>query len=215
MSFMKEAIEKVKPIWDSCVHSDFVQGLKEGTLAEEKFKNYMIQDSLYLIGYAKVFGQAIYYANTFEEIQVYYNMLSFVSDTESQARLDFLKPYGLTDADIAKMPSTPENKSYVDFMLHVAKGGNGTEILMAVLPCMVAYSYVFTTIANEAKEANSKYWNFIKDYASVDYANNCKVWCDFADEKIQELSDEQQEKLFHIFEKGSEHELEFWHMAYK
>ena len=143
MSFIKDVLEKNIPIWDQCIATPFVQGMKEGTLPFECFKEYMIQDSIYLKHYARVYGKEIYHAKTLREIQLFYSVLSFVTDTESAVRLKYLEQFGLTDADIEFIAPLPENQQYIDFLLETAEQGDDKEMLMAVLPCMMSYSYIF------------------------------------------------------------------------
>ena len=211
---MQEAINDSREIWDKCVNAPFVQGLKTGNLPIEKFKEYMIQDSIYLKHYARVYGQAIYQASTLRDIQMYYSVLSFVNDTESAVRINYLKQFGLSDDDIEFITPLPENQNYIDFMVDIASQGNSLEILMAVLPCMLSYSYIFKIIGSEDGVNHSPYYDFISDYMTSEMEEICQKWTDFADEKCQQLSDDEKGKLIKIFRKGSLLELDFWKMAY-
>ena len=53
MKFSEELFDEVKEIWDEYLKHPFVKGIGEGTLDKKKFKNYLIQDYLYLKDYAK------------------------------------------------------------------------------------------------------------------------------------------------------------------
>ena len=192
MSFMESILQQNKPVWDKCIATLFVQDMKDGTLPIEDFKEYMIQDSIYLKNYARVYGKAIYHAETLREIQLYYSILNFVTDTESVVRLNYLRQFGMTDDDIEFIDPLPENRKYIDFLFETAERGNGCEILMAVLPCMLSYSYIFRKLADEPESRKSKYWDFIQDYADDRYAESCKEWCDFADKKCGSLSEADQ-----------------------
>lgn len=132
MSFMNEVLEKNIPIWDECIATPFVQEMKAGTLPFECFKEYMIQDSIYLKHYARVYGKEIYHAKTLRDIQLYYSVLSFVTDTESAVRLRYLEQFGMTDDDIESIAPLPENQRYIDFLLETAERGDEKEMLMAV-----------------------------------------------------------------------------------
>ena len=46
MSFMKTVVENNLPIWNNCMDTPFIQELWTGKLPENKFKEYMIQDSI-------------------------------------------------------------------------------------------------------------------------------------------------------------------------
>ena len=100
-------------------------------------------------------------------------MLNFVNDTESEVRLDYLKQFCITDDDIELIAPLPENQNYIDFMFEIASHGKNEEILMAVLPCMLSYSYIFRKLASVPISRESRYWDFIKDYADEQYAESC------------------------------------------
>lgn len=215
MSFMEEVLKQNKPVWDECIATPFVQDLKSGKLPIEDFKEYMIQDSIYLKNYARVYGKAIYHAATLREIQLYHSILNFVTDTESAVRLNYLRQFGISDDEIEFIDPLPENQNYIDFLLETAERGNGCEILMAVLPCMLSYSYIFRKLARKPESRKSRYWDFIEDYADKQYAESCKEWCAFADQKCGSLSETEQKRLGRIFEKAGFLELDFWNMAYR
>lgn len=215
MSFMEGILKRNVPVWDKCIATMFVQDMKEGKLTIEDFKEYIVQDSIYLKNYARVYGKAIYHAETLREIQLYYSILNFVTDTESVVRLNYLRQFGMTDDDIEFIDPLPENQNYIDFLFETAERGNGCEILMAVLPCMLSYSYIFRKLADEPESRKSQYWDFIHDYADDQYAESCKEWCGFADRKCGSLSEADLKNLGNIFEKAGYLELDFWNMAYK
>jgi thiaminase/transcriptional activator TenA len=215
MSFMQEILKHNIPIWDNCLDTSFVRELQSGKLPFEKFKQYMIQDSIYLKYYARIYGKAIYHSNTLQDIQMFYSVLSFVTDTESAVRLNYLKQFDMTDDDIELIEPLPENQEYIDFMLEVAGQGNICEILMTVLPCMLSYSYIFRKVADEPESKSSRYWDFIQDYADNRYFEDCKTWCTFADTKCDHLPEANRKRLCAIFEKASLLELNFWNMAYR
>ena len=56
MAFMKDILTHNIPIWEECAATPFVQEVQTGKLPLEKFKRYMIQDSIYLKNYARIYG---------------------------------------------------------------------------------------------------------------------------------------------------------------
>ena len=72
MKFSEELFDEVKEIWDEYLKHPFVKGIGEGTLDKEKFKNYLIQDYLYLKDYAKVFAMVLVKARTMKEMKFYH-----------------------------------------------------------------------------------------------------------------------------------------------
>lgn len=213
MSFMSEILTANIPIWDECAVTPFVRGLQTGTLPLEKFKEYIIQDSIYLKNYARIYGKLIFHSTELSDIQFYYSALGFVTDTESAVRLCYLKQFGLEDRDIESMMPLPENVQYIQFLLDTAERGYPDEMLMVVLPCMLSYSYIFRKIASMPETVSSRYYDLIQDYAEDAYYESCRDMCGFADRKSVTLSAEKKDRLGQIFEKASLLELAFWRMA--
>lgn len=216
MAFIKQTIDETMDVWEKCYKSRFVQELAKGTLPFEKFKFYIIQDSIYLKHYARVYAMAMYRSTTLKDIKVFYDILNFVSDGESVVRLNYLKKFGITDDDIEFMKATETNKNYTDYMLHIAETEDVPEILMAVLPCMIGYCYVFTEVVKNYKDIKSSlYWEIIEDYANNDYVKNCEFWAHYTDNKCECLPAARKEKLKQIFRQASLHELYFWEMVFE
>lgn len=70
MSFVDECIQDSLPIWEQCLDSEFLKKLENGTLEEACFAGYIVDDSLYLREYAKVFAWGMTKAETMEDFSV-------------------------------------------------------------------------------------------------------------------------------------------------
>ena len=56
-------------LWPQYLCHPFVVQMADGTLPEEKFRYYMLQDYLYLRDYVKIFAAIIQKADDFEQIR--------------------------------------------------------------------------------------------------------------------------------------------------
>ena len=86
MSFLDTCIQDSLPIWRSCLETPFLRRMADGTLDEECFKGYIVDDSLYLREYSKVFAWGMIHSNDMEEIRNYYSLLAFVNEAEDSTR---------------------------------------------------------------------------------------------------------------------------------
>ena len=214
MSFVEECIQDSLPIWGQCLNSPFLQKLENGTLEESSFLGYIVDDSLYLREYAKVFAWGMRKAQTMEDIRICYSLLSFVNEGEGSTRLYYLNRNGLEDADIQNLPQRPESKAYTDCMLQAAQNGGIAECLMACLPCMISYHWIFRKLLNRSPNvADTLYWPLVRDYTSEDYLLCCQKWAAYTDQLCAMFSDEQKATCMQIFRDCSLHELHFWEMS--
>ena len=215
LTFVERIVQENMPIWQQCLDSEFLRKLADGTLDEACFKGYIVEDSLYLREYAKVFAWGMTKAKTMETIRNYYSLLSFVNESEDVARLQYLKRYGLTDAGIQSLPLRPANRAYTDYMIDAARNGEGeAECIMACLPCMLSYGWIFPQLLQRSPGVlDTPFGALVKDYADPGYADACREWLDYAEKACAGISPERAARCRGIFAKCSEFELHFWEMA--
>ena len=124
MNFVDTCIADSLPIWERCLQSEFLTGMVDGTMDRACFRDYIVDDSLYLRQYAKVFAWGILGTEDPEAMRTFYSFLSFVNEGEGSTRLQYLEAFHLPDAQVQKLSPRPENKAYTDFMLQAAQEGS-------------------------------------------------------------------------------------------
>ncbi len=217
MSFVTDCIKENLPLWESCLDTPFLRGMTDGSLPEDCFIGYIIDDSLYLREYAKIFAYGIAAAKTMDEIKAFYSLLSFVNEAESSTRLYYLNHYQLSDRKLQVLPQRPENKAYTDTMLQAAKTHPTAAVcIMAALPCMLSYGYIFGRILKECRSVQqTPYARFVNDYADGSYDRLCKEWIAFAETACADLSETEKAFCRFLFTSCSKHEIAFWKMSEK
>lgn len=216
-SFTEELVQDSLPIWQQCLDSQFLKGLEAGTLDEECFKGYIVEDTLYLREYAKVFAWGMTKAQEMDDIRMYYSLLSFVNESEGNTRLKYLERYGLKDKEVQRLPQRPENQAYTDCMIQAAKEGEGAaECMMACLPCMISYCWIFQKLLERTPQVKETvFWPLVRDYAGEGYEESCREWAAYTDKVCGDLTPERRQKCLEIFRACSYHELHFWEMSNK
>ena len=103
----------------------------------------------------------------------------------------------------------------MDFMIEAAKNGEGAaECMMACLPCMLSYSWIFQNLLKEHPAVqDTPYGALVADYAGKDYEKACRDWAAFAEKACEGLSPERLARCREIFHACSVYELDFWAMA--
>lgn len=215
MTFLEECIQDSLPVWERCLNTPFVRGIGDGTLDEACFKGYIVDDSLYLREYTKVFAWGILHSHDMDEIRSYYSLLAFIRESEDRTRQYYLERYQLTDREIQPLPLRVENQAYVDYMIAAAREGQGAaECMMACLPCMLSYGWIFGELIRRSPGVkDTPYWPFVRDYAGNQYETVCEQWADFTNAVCQDLEPERKERCREIFYQCSVHELHFWEMS--
>lgn len=216
MKFIEEVKQSANGIWEECVHGEFLTKLRSGTLDRQMFLDYIVQDSIYLRDYLKAYALAMFKSRTWRQMQVFYSVLGFVSDSENATRLQYLKDNGMTDADVDRTEKRAECAAYTKFLIDTATECDIPEILMAVMPCMFGYYEVFRKVREIAPEVLDTYYGpLVRDYTADWYDECCEVWTAFCEEECGSLPPARQANLKNIYLEGCRHELHFWEMAGK
>ncbi|EPY2294278.1 thiaminase II [Clostridium sporogenes] len=219
MSFSKKITEdmRVKKYYEDYMKHPFIQGLKNGNLDREKFKNYLIEDSLYLKDYAKVYASAFLLADRVADLQFLHSCIGVVVSDETNMHTKYLKDYGLDVYKVDNMEIKPENRNYLDYMLSFSKGGDIKEIFISALPCTLTYEYIGKILKKECKDnlENNYYAPWIEAYAGKEFEKFSVDSCHLLDRLCENIHEEEEEKLIKIFLKSCEHEMHFWDMSYK
>lgn len=217
MKFSEELFNEVKGIWDQYLKHPFVKGIGEGTLDKEKFKNYLIQDYLYLKDYAKVFAMGLVKARTMKEMKFYHDSIKGVLDDETAVHVNYLKGFGLSTEKVEKYKVELTTASYTSYMLGIALKGDSKDIAMTIMPCTWSYCYIGKHLYEKYKDILEEnfYSPWIKEYASEEFRQCTEAWIDYINEICENISEDEKERLKDIFIKSSLYELEFWNMANK
>lgn len=220
MKMTAAMVERAMPIWEEIMKEPFLLEMADGTLPVEKFKNYTIQDTLYIKGFSKTYAYGFINSDDIRIMRRFYECMHVILADESMLHIRYLQEYyGLAEEKVYDMQIAPENKIYTDYMVNIAKTGTAQETLAAVMPCILSYLYIARLI-KEAAEKNgtlesSHFRLWIEEYASDRYAKACEDITAFMDDISAGLSDEQRERVIEIFCASSRHEQNFWKMAYR
>lgn len=214
MTFMEQVIADSLPLWDDAANTLFLEQMGTGSLNKQKFYDYIVQDSIYLRDYLRAFAMGIVKARSLKEMQVFYSVLGFVNDSENATRLNYLADCGMTDEDVEQVEKKPACAAYTKFLLDTAMQEQIPEILMAVMPCMLGYYYVFEALAKKYPQVMDSYYGpLVRDYSSEYYKQCCDDWTAYCNRVCEGLDRDRKERLSEIFKQASRHELYFWEMA--
>ena len=217
MKFSEVLFSEVKEIWDGYLEHPFVKAIGEGSLDKEKFKNYLIQDYLYLKDYAKVFAMGLVKASTMDEMKFYHESIKGILDDETEVHVNYLNGFGLSTEEVEEYKSELTTESYTNYMLGIALKGDLKDIAMTIMPCTWSYYYIGKHLYETYKEnlKDNFYTPWIEGYASNEFREYTQEWIDYIDDICNDISEVKKERLKDIFIKSSLYEMEFWNMANK
>lgn len=212
-----KADSRVKAYNNLYLDHPFLKELLRGTLDKSKFHNYLIQDSLYLKDYAKVYAHVFLLTDDTEDLQFLHECIGVIVADETNMHKRYLNKHGLTFEAIDKMNIESENRAYLDYMLGFASTGDLRKIFVSALPCTLTYEYIGKALKEAAgnRLADNYYGEWIETYGGKGFEEFSIKSCTFIDKLCLDLSPGEREELIDIYLTACEHELNFWDMSFR
>lgn len=207
-------VEKITPKWRKMLDLPFLKGIIGGSLEKKLFLEYLIQDTIYLKDYAKCYAYAITKTDNIEVMRILYDCLGIISKDESCVHIIYLKDLGYTESRALCKPIHEVNRKYLDYMLYFSKHGTLAQNITCLVPCALSYFY----IAKECKKIaldlktyhNNYYKKWIDFYSGSFYEQSCEKLIDLCSLILNNLSSDEINNLYEIFEKSTHYENLFW-----
>ncbi len=217
MTTTQRLLAATEDIWAEYHTHPFVRGIADGTLDEEKFRYYMVQDYLYLIDYAKVFAIGVAKARDPETMRLFAGYVHQILDGEMDIHKGYMQRLGIPLEEAERAPVALDNLSYTSYMLRVAYDEGPAEIAAAILSCALSYEYIAKEIVarDPAAADHPFYGEWVRGYADPGYAASNQVLVDLTERLTKDYSQAQLEHLTEIFIACSRYEGAFWDMAWE
>lgn len=216
MSFSRGLKERATKVWEDGYNHPFVQEIGQGTLDKEKFKFYLLQDYLYLLQYAKVFATAAIKSDTEELMTNFSKIQYFILANEMDLHREYMAGFGIKPDDVGNIKSSLYNRTYTANMLAIGHTGGLAEVMATIFPCAWTYSDWGKRLKEQYadKLEGNFYRTWIEKYAGTEFEDSFGWFYDTLDSLVENMSDEQREKIVEIFISSVEFEYLFWDMAY-
>ncbi|WP_314061767.1 thiaminase II [uncultured Vagococcus sp.] len=211
--FSEELREEAAALWQASFDHDFIQELVAGTLDEQGFRYYLLQDCYYLIHFSEAHG--LLAAKTADE-EIRASQLALqkgMEEGEIAVRERYFKWLGITKEEYQKTVVAPSAYEYVNHLYRqLATGTVGTS-LAALLPCYWLYLEIGQRFSQVASP-NPLYQDWINTYDSPEFAESTRQQISLLNQ-LSELADEDERlAMKEAFLISSQYELAFWEMSY-
>lgn len=203
-------------LWREATEKAFVMEMAKGTLDERLFRNYMIQDYLYLLDYIDTLK---FMQKQTEDTKLADLLQRVITGTENETyriHLPQMKQMGVSDEDIAGTVKLPVITEYLGYMRTQTMENGIIAGLTALLQCSWLYAYIGEIMASEhsveIEESPYKFW--FDAYTRKEYVIANQRWKDVLDSEAKEISSDISSLLVGIFRTCAGHENELWDALY-
>jgi thiaminase/transcriptional activator TenA len=212
--FSTRAWQNNLPLYERILAMPFNAELAAGTLREDRFRHYIIQDAHYLEGFARALALAAAKADNADQIVQFAEAAKTAIIVERALHADYFTKFGVTPADFAAAPPTPACDHYVSYLLRVAALEPFPVVLAALLPCFWIYLEVGKNIHARAAKPNP-YQAWIETYAGKDFETAVQAVITTTDKVAARASEENLTAMHAAFTRATQLEWMFWDSAYR
>ena len=215
MTVTQRLYEAARPVWRQCHNHPFVKGIGDGTLDQEKFRWFLLQDYLYLFDYARVFAWGVIKARDPALMRTFSANVDAILGGEMKTHRAYMARMGITEEEVFRVQPALSNTSYTHYMLAVAAAGGPAEIIAAILACSWSYAEIGEELAKVPGALDHPFYGeWVQGYAGEEYHKTNDALVALMDELAAGCTEEEYARLEEIFVNCSRYELGFWEMAW-
>ena len=157
--------------WRRYTRHGFIAELAAGTLPEESFRHYLIQDYLFLIQFARAYALAAYKAEDVADIRQAAKSLSTIVDGETSLHVRFCARWGIPEAEILGAPEATATMAYTRYVLERGMAGDLLDLLVALAPCVVGYAEIAQGLMADPATVveGNPYREWLEMYSGAEY----------------------------------------------
>ncbi|MGK0576435.1 thiaminase II [Macrococcus capreoli] len=213
--FTNRIWKRVEPIWHSYLEHPFVIGLGDGTLHQEKFQQWLKQDYVYLIEYAKLMAIGSAKSRDLETMGLFANLLHGTLFMEMDLHRRYAKQFEITNEQLEVTDASAVNTAYTSYMLNHAQRGGPEHVVACLLACAWSYNFIGQHLSKvpNALSVNNPYHEWVATYSGEEFT----ALTEDAKRLMNQLTEGKPEtelaELEEIIVKTSYFEYMFWDMC--
>jgi thiaminase/transcriptional activator TenA len=201
--------------WHAYTRHPFVLALADGTLPAAKFRNFLIQDYLFLIQYARAYALAAYKMDDRAEMRAALDTALLLLDTEMPLHVTYCAGWGITEPEMAAAPESLEVLAYTNFVLECGHAGDALDLMVALAPCIVGYAEIGAALATAPAPGNP-YQPWIDTYTGPDYTQSVHAAIEALDRLgTSRGATARYPALLRIFRTATRLEAAFWNTGWQ
>lgn len=213
--YMQELWKENLPLYQKIFNMPFNKALLNGTLNEEIFKNYIIQDYFFLQNYRRVYGILLSKATDENGTKFVAELIKGIDEEINDIHTVYFKKFNITKEDLKKSTPYPSTEFYNSFLVKTAIIEPFEVGLISTLPCNWIYYQLGNDMKNSKHEENNKYQEWIDGYGSISWdKSDTKMFVDLINLYMNETTAENRNRMKQAFKTAMKLEYMFWDGVY-
>jgi thiaminase/transcriptional activator TenA len=212
MTFSEDAWRSAGPWFEAILRHPFLRALADGSLPEETFVRYLVDDAHYLERYARVLALIATRVRDPSGIELFAGTAVGAIAAERALHRGFLAPRGLDpDVDRGAVPEpSPTCLAYTGYLLELASGAPVAVAIAGVLPCFRVYAEVGAAILARRPSGEHAYAAWIDTYAAAEFEQEVRRVEAYADSLVGDRA-----AMLEAYVAATRFEWMFWDAAWR
>lgn len=214
---------EVQPTIRAIESLGFLNRLADGSLDARSFANYLLQDGLYLDGYAKALSLLAAKAGDRGESRFWANAAATAINVEESMHAALLADARLAPArasllgGAAAPTPSPTTLGYVSSLIATCATDSYAVGVASVLPCFWIYAHVGKVLVGRARHlgAGHPYRTWVDTYDSAEFDASTRAAVGLLERQLQAATADHRARMQAAFRQASTYELHFWAMAHR
>jgi thiaminase/transcriptional activator TenA len=201
--------------WSRYIRHPFVRALGDGTLARAKFQNFLIQDYLFLIQYARAYVLLAYKLDERADMRAAMATASVLLDAEMPLHVRYCADWGISEPQMAAAAPSLELLAYTRYVLELGLAGDALDLMVALVPCIAGYAEIGAMLAADLAPDNP-YKAWIEAYTGPEYTASVATALAMLERvAVARGAAARYPKLLEIFIRATECEAAFWETGWR
>ena len=208
-TFFYKLKNSCKKEWSEYTNHKFLSDLVNNKLPYKNFKNYLVQDYVFLQQFLKILALSVYKSNNFDEINRSINFIKGI-DHEIKLHISYCKKWKIPLKSLNNIVVKKANSAYTDHVLKVGKNGDNLDIFSCLSVCIIGYGEIGFNLSKIKNWKKSKYSSWIQMYSSKEYQRVAKNNIEYLDILLKNNKGRKFNTLKKNFKKSTILERNFW-----
>jgi thiaminase/transcriptional activator TenA len=213
-SFSAELWHGIADLYAAILDHPFLTGMTDGSLPDEAFTFYVIQDALFLRRYAQALAAVAARAPDAAQTEMFARHAAGVVAVEMSLHDSLLADLDIDPGAVDVTPEAPTTLAYNSYLLANTLGGSYADGVGTVLPCYWIYGEVGKHLLGRGSPS-PRYRKWIGTYGGEEFDEQVREVIAVTDGLGPGLSAGERDRVRRHFRATSRYEWMFWDMGYR
>lgn len=201
--------------WAAYTQHEFICQLGNGTLPAKAYLDYLQQDYLFLLHYARAYALQIYKSTSLAQMQEALPSLRGLIEQEIAHHLAYCRAQGLTQQQIEQLREAPGTIAYTRFVLDTGMADDRLALMVAQAPCGLGYGEIGQALHEQSTSGDHPYQDWLDIYCGATFQQDVHQSKVLLDSYLSDvpLHSERGQSLCRIFHTATRMEAAFWQQS--